>query len=149
MVSSIKFIHSGIIETSGPLDREHISRFIIVIGAKDGGNPSLNSTVSLLVNVLDVNDNSPRLETIVANVTEEKPKGEFVARVSATDLDLGKSGKIEYSLSIQANQYLSIDNETGVVRTKVKFDYEQQKNHTFKIIATDKGLLSTVLTTCQ
>jgi hypothetical protein len=91
------------------------------------------------VNVLDLNDNSPRLDTIVANVTEEKPKGEFVTRIVAIDPDQGRNGEVEYSLTIRGNQSLKIDAKTGDVITRVKFDHEEQKNDTFQIIATDKG----------
>ena len=91
------------------------------------------------MNVLDLNDNSPRLDTIVANVSEEQPRGEFVTRIVAKDPDQGRNGEVEYSLTIRGNQSLKIDAKTGDVITRVKFDYEEQKNHTFQIIATDKG----------
>ena len=75
----------------------------------------------------------------MANVTEEQPKGEYVTRVIAIDPDQGRNGEVEYSLTIRGNQSLKIDPKTGVVTTRVKFDYEEQKNHTFQVIATDKG----------
>ncbi len=75
----------------------------------------------------------------MANVTEEQPKGERVTQVIAIDPDQGRNGEVEYSLTIRGNQSLKIDPKTGVVTTRVKFDYEEQKNHTFQVIATDKG----------
>ena len=133
------FFLQGIVRTTKSLDREDIASFDITIIAKDQGNPSRNSTTILKVNVLDANDNSPRLDNIVANVTEEQPKGQFVTRVVAVDPDEGMNGEIEYSLTIRGSQALNIDPKTGVITTKVKFDYEEQRSHTFKIIATDKG----------
>lgn len=79
------------------------------------------------------------------NVTEEKPAGEFVARIAATDYDSGRNGEVRYSLTVRGNQSLKIDPKSGVVTTRVKFDYENEKNHTFKIIATDKGKMSRVV----
>ena len=75
----------------------------------------------------------------MANVTEEQPKGERVTQVIAIDPDQGRNGEVEYSLTIRGSQSLKIDPKTGVVTTRVKFDYEEQKNHTFPVIATDKG----------
>ena len=133
------FLLQGTVRTTKSLDREDIASFDITIIAKDQGNPSRNSTTILKVNVLDANDNSPRLDNIVANVTEEQPKGQFVTRVVAVDPDEGMNGEVEYSLTLRGTQSLNIDPKTGVITTKVKFDYEEQRNHTFKIIATDKG----------
>lgn len=137
------FLLKGVVKTTGPLDRELIPSFLITIEARDQGNPSRNSTALLQVNVLDANDNSPRLDTVVANVTEEQPTGEFVTRIVAVDSDLGKNGEIKYSLTIRGEQSLRINPDTGEVTTRVKFDYEQKRNHTFKIIATDKGIVQT------
>ena len=91
------------------------------------------------MNVLDANDNPPSLDTVIANVTEERPKGEFVTQIKAIDSDQGTNGEVEYSLNIRGNQSLKIDPKTGRITTKVKFDYEEQRNYTFEIIATDKG----------
>ena len=91
------------------------------------------------MNVLDANDNPPSLDTVIANVTEERLKGEFVTQIKAIDSDQGTNGEVEYSLNIRGNQSLKIDPKTGRITTKVKFDYEEQRNYTFEIIATDKG----------
>ena len=136
---NVYFVLIGIVETTKPLDREDVPSFLLTIEARDHGSPSRNSTVVLQVNVKDANDNSPRLGTVIANVTEEQPKGIFVTRILATDPDLGESGEVEYNLTIRGNQWLNIDRKTGNVTTKVKFDYEAQRQHTFKVIATDKG----------
>ena len=132
----------GIVETTKPLDREDIASFHITIIAEDQGKPSRNSTAVLVVNVLDANDNSPRLDTIMANVTEEQPKGQYVTRVVAMDSDQGRNGEVEYNLTIRGLQSLNIDSKTGVITTKVKFDHEEQRIHTFIVIATDNGKIT-------
>lgn len=129
----------GVVRTTKSLDREDVASFDLTIIAKDQGNPSRNSTAILKVNVLDANDNSPHLDTIVAYVTEEQPKGQFVTQVMAVDADEGRNGEVEYNLTLRGTQSLNIDPKTGNITTKVKFDYEVQRNHTFKVIATDKG----------
>lgn len=50
---------SGIITLAKPLDRETRDSFNISVKAVDQGSPQMSSTMSLLVLVLDVNDNPP------------------------------------------------------------------------------------------
>ena len=78
----------------------------------------------------------------MANVTEEQPKGQYVTRVVAMDSDQGRNGEVEYNLTIRGLRSLNIDPKTGVITTKVKFDYEEQRIHTFIVIATDKGKIT-------
>ena len=50
---------SGSIFTVAELDREETDSYQLVITARDGGEPSLTSDYTLLVNVTDINDNPP------------------------------------------------------------------------------------------
>lgn len=50
---------SGIITLAKPLDRETRDSYNISVKAVDQGSPQMSSTISLLVLVLDVNDNPP------------------------------------------------------------------------------------------
>lgn len=120
-----------------------------MIEASDLGSPNFRqSTVNLFVNVLDTNDNAPRflLHSLQGNVTEEGPKEQFVTRIFAVDSDEGRNAEIEYKLATQrGEQILTIETQTGVIRTRVTFDYEQQKVHTFKVTAFDKGIQYSIL----
>lgn len=98
------------------------------------------------MNVLDTNDNAPQflLPSFQGNATEEGPKEQFVTRIFAIDSDEGRNAEIEYKLATQrAEQILKIDKQTGVIRTRVTFDYEEQDVHTFKVTAFDKGIFNT------
>jgi hypothetical protein len=90
--------------------------------------------------VLDANDNPPVFShtPLRANVTEEI-KNQTVIKLVATDADDGPNAEIEYKLESNAKQFLVIDSQTGIVTTQVAFDFEAQRNHTFKVIASDKG----------
>jgi hypothetical protein len=115
-----------------------------MVFAKDLGNPSQNSTALLNVTVLDANDNAPVFENmpLMANVTEEKPKGQFVIQLVAKDADEGANAIVEYELDSNAKQFLAIDSQRGNVSTTVSFDFEAQRNYSFKVTATDKGMIS-------
>ena len=131
---------TGVISTIVELDREKIPSFIILVFVKDLGTPSRNATTSLTVTVLDANDNAPLLNrTLYANVIEEKPKGQFVIQLVATDADDGANAIVEYDLETNAKQFLDISTKNGTVTTLVPFDFEAQRNYTFKVIASDKG----------
>ena len=138
------------ISTIVALDREDIPSFTINIRAKDLGSPSRNSTTFLTVTVSDANDNFPEFDSasLSANVTEERPKGEFVTRLVAKDLDIGPNAEIEYKLDSNAKQFLKIDSQTGTVTTLVPFDFEVQRNHSFKVIASDKGIEKGIIFLC-
>ena len=67
--------------------------YILVVRASDGGQPtSLSSTVSVYVNVADVNDNTPVFDpsSYSDEVDEAAPLGTSVLTVTATDQDTGK-----------------------------------------------------------
>lgn len=134
-------IFTGVISTTVALDRESVPSFSVIVVAKDLGNPSRNSSTTLTVTVLDANDNPPKFDvpSLTANVTEERPPGQFVTRVVATDPDDGANAEIEYKLESNAKEFLNIDPKTGIVNTSARFDFEARRNYTFKVIASDKG----------
>ncbi|NXF84739.1 PCDC1 protein, partial [Eubucco bourcierii] len=83
------------------LDRELQATHRLVLTAKDGGDPPKSGNVSVIVTVLDTNDNAPEFEQSVyrATVLENSPSGTLVVQVHATDLDEGPNGEIRYSFS--------------------------------------------------
>lgn len=60
--------------------------FKAVLIVLDGGSPSRSNTTQLLVNVKDVNDNSPRFYTSLfqESVSENVPTGYSIVRVSSS-----------------------------------------------------------------
>ena len=50
---------SGVISTSGNIDREEVSQYILTVRASDCGNPSMFSDAQVVVIVDDVNDSPP------------------------------------------------------------------------------------------
>ncbi|CAI2738345.1 unnamed protein product [Dicrocoelium dendriticum] len=49
----------GIISRTGPLDREADERVELSVEARDQGNPSLSSTCTVVVDIMDINDHPP------------------------------------------------------------------------------------------
>ncbi len=74
------------------LDFESVQQYVLVVSASDGGSPALSATATVYVNVLDVNDNPPRVERTVYEVTvaEDAPVGHNLVDIVAHDPDEGR-----------------------------------------------------------
>lgn len=73
------------------LDYESQHTFGLTVQVSDGGTPSLSSTQTFTVLLVDVNDETPLFEQNVyrAGVMENREPGEAVITVRALDLDSG------------------------------------------------------------
>ncbi|XP_026729820.1 cadherin-23 isoform X2 [Trichoplusia ni] len=106
------------------LDRERQSVLRLEIEAADipsGGADRLKTTAAILIDVLDVDDNSPEFEKKVytAVVPENVPIGISVVNVTASDPDEGLGGEIRYDFldEGEANGLFIIDAITGEITT--------------------------------
>ncbi|MEQ2163757.1 hypothetical protein GOODEAATRI_033709, partial [Goodea atripinnis] len=127
------------------LDREKQGVIKLTLSATDGGRPPKTGTLQIIVNVLDVNDNTPSFSKTLykARVNENAPVGSVVIQLNATDLDEGDNGKVVYSFFKRANfnpsDIFLINAETGDVSVKRELDYETQSAYEIHVQATDKG----------
>lgn len=79
---------TGSIFTAVPLDRETRSRYDLIVEASDGAVDPRRTTITLLVEVTDINDNSPVFSqpTYTVNVQENTPGGTIILRLSVSAL---------------------------------------------------------------
>ncbi|KAK3606324.1 hypothetical protein CHS0354_041958 [Potamilus streckersoni] len=91
------------------LDRETQGFYQIVVIALDGGMPPKTGMLTINITVTDVNDNRPRFSQNSYNVTidEKVAINSVILRVSATDADEGKNGKVTYSLTLTDTVYMA------------------------------------------
>ncbi|XP_030001940.1 protocadherin alpha-8-like [Sphaeramia orbicularis] len=128
------------------LDRETRERHSLVLTALDGGKPPKSGGMTILVNVLDINDNAPVFTKDVYSVMldENVPVGTTVTQVNATDLDEGPNGEVVYSFSSSINQKIlnlfDINQSTGEIIVKGLINYEEKEKYEIEIEASDKGL---------
>ncbi|NWT53350.1 PCD23 protein, partial [Erythrocercus mccallii] len=136
----------GILATNTGLDYENTSsyRFVsashqLVLLASDRGTPSLNSTATVLITVLDVNDNPPVFSSpeYHVHVKESIPVGSHITEVSAKDCDAGVNADITYAI-ISGNDrgHFCLDGRTGSVNLMKTLDYEDTMKFTLVIQAT-------------
>lgn len=80
----------------------------------DNGIPPLSATASLIVNVVDANDNDPVFSQAAYefHVEENQKIGAFVGKIAATDADLGDNAALKYSL-FPSNTSFIVNPTTG------------------------------------
>ncbi|XP_060751276.1 protocadherin alpha-2-like isoform X6 [Tachysurus vachellii] len=127
------------------LDRERESVIKLVLTAIDGGTPPRSGTMQIVINVQDINDNSPIFTKPLykIKVHENSGIGTNILTVSASDADEGNNGEVSYSvLSYEETPSLdvfTIDPVFGHITVKGNIDYEQSPAIELRIQAQDKG----------
>lgn len=131
---------SGEIYTNTKLDREETSGYKLTVEAIDRGNPPLTGTATVVVTVLDKNDNPPRFTRLFSvNVTENADLGSFVIRITSSDKDVGENANATYSFTENPGEKFSIDPISGNVTVVGALDREQQDEYLLKVAAADEA----------
>ena len=71
-----------------------------MVRAKDSGTPELSSNATVIVRVIDKNDNEPvfKKSKYSFNVSEDVAVKTNIGQVVATDKDEGSNGRVVYSI---------------------------------------------------
>uniref|UniRef100_A0A915PM28 Cadherin domain-containing protein n=1 Tax=Setaria digitata TaxID=48799 RepID=A0A915PM28_9BILA len=122
------------------LDFESINTYHLVIEARDQGVPSRSSNITVILNVLDVNDNRPEFseQLYSAEISEDIQLMTDILTVQAKDLDSEENGKISYQLS-EANHDFGIHKVAGNIFVKAALDRERIAEYHLHVIASDHG----------
>jgi hypothetical protein len=125
--------------TNSKLDREYRDKYILNLIISDDGKPMLTSYYKLIINILDSNDNPPKFDkdTYYVDLQENNFINTTLIELFANDSDLGDNGRVTYDLNHKMNKYIWIDKQTGIIRTKIQFDYEKIKHFSFNVTAMD------------
>lgn len=145
--STFDFIAMGINKT---LDREQTPNFTLVLTVENVVEPTLRTETTIVIRVLDVNDNTPEfsLEDYQGSVFEGSPEGMEVLQVHAYDLDEGENGTVTYYISNVsedvAQDWFQISETDGTVSVKdaLSLDYLSLGGRavvTLNITASDNG----------
>ncbi|XP_073730296.1 protocadherin gamma-C5-like isoform X38 [Misgurnus anguillicaudatus] len=133
--------------TDSVLDREANAEYNIELLATDSGVPSLKTTKTLNVKVLDVNDNPPIFSqsSYIVYMKENSPPGASLFSVSASDIDQDKNAALSYAIldsgsnHVPASSYFYINSENGTIYSMSSFDYEKMKLFSVVVQAKDHG----------
>ena len=133
---------SGEIRANFVLDRENITQCVLSVAVTDDGRPKLSATASVVVTVLDQNDNYPVFDppNYEIHVYEEIPYNTTIEQVTARDTDYGVNGTIMYSFEQPPSASFPFKLLTdGTIRAIKRLDRETQARYEFVVIASDLG----------
>ncbi|XP_038610978.1 protocadherin-23 [Tachyglossus aculeatus] len=140
--SEYSFKKVGHLVLSRTLDRETAPSHRLVILASDCGHPPLTATATVVISVLDTNDNPPVFRTPEhhVHIRENILPGSPIAVISANDCDSGPNGEVTYTL-ISGNEkgHFHLDEKTGAVDLIKSLDYEETTKFTLTLQASDEG----------
>nr|XP_020483536.1 protocadherin beta-16-like [Labrus bergylta] len=133
--------------TDSDLDRERASEYNITVTCSDEGVPSLSSSVTLTLQISDVNDNAPVFErsSYEAYIVENNTPSLSIFTVKARDADWNQNARVSYILEdssvngVPVSSYVSVSADSGVIHAVRSFDYEQIKGFQFRVKAQDGG----------
>ncbi len=128
-------------------DREDVSQISFLVQARDSGSLPLHSNVTVVLTVLDENDNRPVImmpqlwnHTADVPVSKYAEIGDVVTVVRAIDRDSGSNGDLSCSL-VGGNEagYFTMDAKTCEIRTNVSMQDVPHDHVELTVLVQDHG----------
>ncbi|XP_075198031.1 protocadherin gamma-B1-like [Anomaloglossus baeobatrachus] len=142
-------VETGILYAQRSFDYEQSKEFIIEVTASDNGSPSLSSNVTLLIHIVDQNDNAPKVlypspDTSGPVVFEMVPfvsePGSLITKVIAVDADSGHNSWLSYHfIHVSEQNNFVISERTGEIRTSRIFNEKDLLNYKVVVMVKDNG----------
>ena len=136
---------NGQIYLKGKLDYENQVSYNLVIAARDGGENSQPALTTVIVNVQDLNDNTPQIAVNAltasgnAQISETSKEATFVAHVSVIDSDAGINGDFSCALDNNKFRLEKLQQTQYKIVTADVFDREVQSNYLVTVTCQDFG----------
>ena len=138
---------TGEIFVKGRLDHEEAAIYHLMVTAADQGPDSLPADATVVVHILDLNDNPPQItvNTLAASATnraeiaEDSPTGTFVAHVTVTDPDSGNNGRFNCSLNDNSFSLVQKYETEYQIITAAGLDRERVPQYNLALVCRDMG----------
>ena len=133
--------NSGTVTNVKPLDHEASPEIVLEVTATDHGVPPKNSSATLIIDLIDIDDEHPHFEKTSYNlaVHEHKPSNSFVDMVKAYDMDTPPHNQITYSIQPIPGEVeippFRIGKKSGDLYTTKELDREEEDSYKFTVIA--------------
>ncbi|XP_053575591.1 protocadherin gamma-B2-like [Bombina bombina] len=142
-------VETGDLYAQQSFDYEQHKDFQIQIVARDKGSPFLSSNATLIIHIVDQNDNAPNIlypstESGGSGVFEMVPlnsqQGSLISKIVAVDADTGHNAWLSYHL-IQMSEpsHFTIDQHTGEIRTSRVFQEKDILKEKMVVVVKDNG----------
>uniref|UniRef100_A0A9J8AN54 Cadherin EGF LAG seven-pass G-type receptor 1b n=1 Tax=Cyprinus carpio carpio TaxID=630221 RepID=A0A9J8AN54_CYPCA len=132
--------NTGWITVSAELDRETTEFYNFGVEARDHGVPTMSSSASVSVTILDVNDNVPTFTQHLYNlkVNEDAVVGTSVLTVTAVDRDVNSMVTYQISSGNTRNRFaITSQSGGGLITLALPLDYKQERQYLLTITASD------------
>ncbi|KAL1006944.1 hypothetical protein UPYG_G00079410 [Umbra pygmaea] len=139
--------NNGTIMVLKPLDREEVAWHNLTITARETKQNKLFSCVVVLIKVLDINDNAPRLaRDYQPYICEGTQSGELIQLINAVDIDDPLEGHHFYfsmvpekhinpNFTIRDNQ----DNSASILTRRSSFTRKDRSQYLLPVVVADSG----------
>ncbi|XP_061644204.1 protocadherin-10 [Phyllopteryx taeniolatus] len=134
--------YTGEIRVKGVVDYEKANVYELYVQARDRGPSAVAVHSKVLVDVVDVNDNSPEviLTSVSTPVQEDAPPGTVIAVISVTDRDSAENGNVDCQIpsDVPFRLHSSFTNYYTLV-TSEPLDREAVSEYNITLTARDSG----------
>lgn len=131
---------NGFLSTTAALDREDVPVFNLTVEAAELNDPSHRDRATVIIFVLDRNDNAPRFSQIfLTEVPEDSPVGHTVIQITSSDDDLGTNAVMNYFIIDDDDVPFTISFITGSITVIGPLDREIRDQYILKVSANDSA----------
>ncbi|XP_075712357.1 protocadherin gamma-B5-like isoform X20 [Rhinoderma darwinii] len=142
-------IETGVLYAQRSFDYEQRKEFQIQVSAKDNGSPSMSSNATIVIRIVDQNDNVPKIlypssdssgSPVFEMVPFDSEPGSLITKVVAVDADSGHNAWLSYHfLPLSDPTHFLIDQNTGEIRTSRVFQEKDILSHKVVVMVKDNG----------
>ena len=134
---------TGVITTSQTLDFETRRSYTLQVEARDQPVMPMSATASVVITVIDVNDNPPSFRPHQTNFTlmENNPAPLVLTTLNASDADeVSQRGRITYEIQAgNVGSMFAIEAFSGNLTVEGRLDRESVAHYNLTVVATDNG----------
>ncbi|XP_063784879.1 protocadherin gamma-B2-like isoform X1 [Pseudophryne corroboree] len=142
-------IETGVLYAQRSFDYEQHKEFFLQVTARDNGSPPLSSNATLIIRIVDQNDNAPKIlypstdsggPAVFEMVPFASEEGSLITKVVAVDADSGHNAWLSYHfIQMSEPSHFTISQHTGEIRTSRVFQEKDILNHKVVVMVKDNG----------
>lgn len=124
-------VNTGIFTLKAPLDYESQRSALLLVEASDLGSPSLSSVCTIIVHILDQNDNAPSFLSLKQKerISEDTPVEHIITQVYAYDKDssVDNNNMVVYKSTL--NVPFIVNSFSGIERVSNNLDRKKDEKY--------------------
>ena len=133
----------------GPLNYEVQPSYRFYVQAADGSSPELKTNISVVINIIDINDNTPRFQpdddSVIRNVPENITRSSTIIDFNAFDADSTSNSNLSFWFfpvgnSFSADGRLYLNPLSGVLSNALTLDREDVASYSLQVMVRDAGV---------